>query len=124
MMVSARMAPRLCLCGAQSERYGLDLDERAGRQRRHFDRRPRRRLVADVLRVDLVHAGEVAEVREVHRRLHEPVEARPRGFEDRPEVREHLLRLLSDRAAHELCVTGLEGHLTGDEHEAAGRDRL
>ena len=57
-------------------------------------------------------------------RLHEPVETRSRGFENGAEVREHLLRLLSDRAAHQLRLTGLESHLAGDEHEAAGHDRL
>ena len=102
----------------------LDLDERAGRQGRHLERGARRRLVADVLRVDLVHAGEVVEVLEEDSRLDELVQTRARGLEDRPEVRKDLLRLLADRASHELRVTGLERHLAGDEYEPAGHDRL
>src|SRR5436190_15787148 len=61
----------------------LDLDERAGRELRDLDRRAGGRRLTDVLRVDLVHPGEVVEVLEEHRRLDELVERRARRLEDR-----------------------------------------
>ena len=57
-----------------TEGDGFDLDERSRRELRDLDRRARRRPVADVRRVDAVHALEVAEVLEEHRRLDELVE--------------------------------------------------
>src|SRR5437762_11849263 len=56
----------------------LDLDQRSRRKLRHLDRGARGRRVADVLRVHLVHAGEVVQSLQEHRRLHEPVERRAR----------------------------------------------
>ena len=67
------------------------------REARHLDRRAGGRRVADVLRVDGVHALEVVEVLEEDGRLDEPVEAGARRLEDRAQVREHLLGLLLDR---------------------------
>ena len=95
----------------------LDLDQRARGQLRDLDRRARRRRVADVPRVDLVHAGEVVEVLEKDRRLHEPVERRARGLEDRAQVREHLLGLLGDPARDELLRAGPQRELARDEDE-------
>src|SRR5215471_6249673 len=70
----------------------LDLDERARWEFRHLDRRPRRRPVADVARVDLVHPGKVAEVLQEHGRLDEVVEGRAGLLEDRAEIGEDLFR--------------------------------
>src|SRR5690349_6992209 len=110
--------------GSTGQRDGVDLDLGAGGQRGDLDRRAGRRLRADVLRVHLVHRGEVAEVRQVDRRLHEPVEAAAGLLEDRSQVREHLLGLLLDRVAHDLRVVGPQGELPRDEDEVAGADRL
>src|SRR5881396_3510183 len=63
----------------------LDLDARPGRQLRDLDRRARGRRVADVLRVHLVHAGEVVQALQEDRRLDEPVERAPRLLQDRPQ---------------------------------------
>ena len=68
------------------DRYGLDLDKGAGRELRHLDRRPCRRLLTDVLCVDGVHRLEVVEVLEEDGRLHEPVEPAAGLLEDRLEV--------------------------------------
>src|SRR5579875_2685143 len=105
------------------ERDGLDLDQRPGRQLGHLDRRARGRAVADVLRVDLVHRLEVAEILQEHRRLDEPVEPAAGLLEDRAKVGEDLLGLLLD-APRDRAVAGLETKLAGDEDEAAGGDRL
>src|SRR5262249_22010808 len=74
--------------------------------------------------VDVVHAGEVVEVRQEDRCLHDPVDAAARGFENRLQVQEHPLRLRLDRLARELRGAGDKSELTRDEHEPAGRDRL
>src|SRR4051812_39985094 len=102
----------------------LDLDERARWELRHLDRRSRRRVVADVLRVDRVHALEVVEVLQEHRRLHEPVEPRPGLLENCAQVREDLLRLLLDRPAAQILVAGAQRELSGDEDEVARANRL
>jgi hypothetical protein len=83
---------------ASSERDRFDLDARAARKRCDLDRRARRRAVADVRGVDLVHPLEVAEIGEENGRLDELVETAARLFEDRPQVGEDLLRLFLDRA--------------------------
>src|SRR5690349_3388924 len=95
---ASRTAPPTTYASSPSERtYSstaldegdrLDLHERAGRQLRHLDRRARRRAVAHVPRVDLVHAREVVEVLEEDGRLHEPVERTARLLEDRRQVGE------------------------------------
>src|SRR6478752_7690087 len=105
----------------QCDRF--DLDERAGGKLRHLYSRPRGRLLADVLRVDLVHGLEVVEVLEIDRRLHEAVERSARLLEDRLQVREDLFGLLLD-PARDRGVSRLQAELAGDEDEAAGRDRL
>src|SRR5436305_12409695 len=89
----------------------LDLDERARRELGHLDRRPRRRRVADVLRVHLAHPGEVVEVLEEDGRLHEVVERRAGFFQDRAEVSEHLLGLRRDVAAAERLAAGPQREL-------------
>src|SRR2546422_3647770 len=48
----------------------------------------------EILRVHLVHRRKIGHVHEIHGRLHDQVESGPRGFEDRPEVLEHLLGLV------------------------------
>src|SRR2546423_4723887 len=103
---------------------GFDLDERSRRKPRDLDGRPRGRTLTDVARVHLVHPLEVVEVLQEDRRLHEPGEAAARLLEDRPQVGEHLLRLLLDRAALQLGMTGLERELAGDEDETVALDRL
>jgi hypothetical protein len=102
----------------------FDLDECAGRESRHLDRRPSRRPVADVTRINLVHTLEVVEVLQEYRCLHKPVETAARLLENRAQVREHLLRLLLDRPATQLRISRLERKLTRDEHQPAGLDRL
>src|SRR5918999_689669 len=110
--------------GSLGQRDGFDLDLRAGRKLRDLDRRPRRRRLADALRVDLVHPLEVVEVDEEDRRLDDPVEARACFFQDRLQVVEDLLGLLLDRVADDLGVVGLERELARDEHEPVRADRL
>src|SRR5947199_10219778 len=68
----------------------LDLDERAGGQLRDLDGGARRRRVADVLDVHLVHARKVVQVLEEDGRLDEPAERAARRLEDRAPVREGL----------------------------------
>src|SRR5262245_40782219 len=102
----------------------LDLDEGAGRELRDLDRRPGGRRVTDVLRVHLVHAGEVVEVLEEHRRLHDTVERAAGGFEDRAQVCEDLLGLRADLAAHQLGLPRLQSKLPRDEDEPVRLDRL
>src|SRR5437762_8284133 len=102
----------------------FDLDQRAGRQRGDLDGRAGGRLVAHVPRIDLVHRLEVAEIREEHRGLHEPVEPAARLLEDRAQVREDLLGLFLDRLADEIVRARPERDLPGDEHESPGLDRL
>ena len=80
--------------------------------------------MAHVAGVDLVHAGEVTEVGEVHGRLDQAVEAAARLIEDRPQVREDLLGLLLDRLAGDLRVIGPQRELPRDEHQPTGADRL
>src|SRR4051794_20775639 len=82
----------------------LDLDERAGRQLRDFDSRPRRRGSADMFRVHLVHAREVVEVLQEDGRLHQLIERATRLLEDRAQVCEDLLRLRADLAARQLLL--------------------
>src|SRR2546427_3651758 len=96
----------------------LDLDERAGRQLRDLDRRPRRRGPTHVFRVHLVHPGEVVEGLQEDGRLHELVERGSRLLEDRAQVREHLLRLRADLAARQLLHARPQRELTGHEDEA------
>src|SRR2546426_6526553 len=43
-----------------------------------------------------------------HGRLHDQVESGPRGFEDRPEVLEHLLGLLRRGLTHDAAGFGIE----------------
>src|SRR3954451_21887621 len=102
----------------------LDLDERARRKLRHLDGRSSGRRASDVLRVDLVHAGEVVKVLEEHRRLHEPVERAPGLAEDRAQVREHLLGLRGDVAAQEILLARPQRELPGHEDESVRLDRL
>src|SRR5436190_17718901 len=101
----------------------LELDERAGGELRHLYGRPRGRLLANVLRVDLVHRMEIVEALEEDRRLHEAVEPGARLREDRLQVREDLFGLLLD-PARDHGVSRLQAELAGDEDEAAGRDGL
>src|SRR5438477_8986509 len=82
----------------------LDLDERAGGELRDLDGGARRRPVADVLDVDLVHAREVGQVLQEDGRLDEPVERGARGLEDRTEVGEDLLGLIADLVGDHLGV--------------------
>ena len=102
----------------------LDLDECAGREPRDLDGGAGRRRRTDVGRVDLVHPGEVVEVLQEHRRLHEAVERAARLLEDRTQVREHLLVCSPDVSGNELFLAGSQRQLTGDEHEAVRLDRL
>src|SRR6476660_428716 len=102
----------------------FDLDEGAAREARDLHRRPRRRAIADVLRVHLVHAREVAQVHEEDRGLDEIVEAAPGRLEDRPEVRHALLGLLGDTRPGELAGLETDSELTGDEDEIPDTDRL
>src|SRR6476661_4032333 len=101
----------------------LDLDERPGGELRHLHGRARGRLLADVLRVDLVHGVEVVEVLKIDRRLHESVEPGARLLEDRLQVREDLFGLLLDPAG-DCGVARLQAELARDEDKAAGRDGL
>src|SRR5207248_1554911 len=64
-----------------------------------------------------------SEVLQEDGRLHQPVEAGARLFEDRLQVCEDLLRLLADRP-RDRGVSRLQAELAGDEHEAAGGDGL
>ena len=77
-----------------------------------------------MLRVDLVHAGEVGQVLQEDGGLHEVRERRARSLEDRPQVREHLLGLLRDVARDELLLARAERQLARDEHEPVRLDRL
>jgi hypothetical protein len=49
---------------------------------------------AEDLPVDRVERGPVREIGDVHRRLHDVVEAAPGSFEDGGDIGEHLARLL------------------------------
>src|SRR6266516_1775355 len=102
----------------------LDLDERPGRQPGDLDRRARRRRVAHVLRVHLVHPREVVQVLQEDRRLHEPLEGRARLLQYLAQVREDLLRLRADVSTEQVVLARSQRQLPGDEDEAAGLDRL
>src|SRR5207253_266997 len=106
------------------QRDGFDLDKRSRGELCDLDGRPRRWMLADVRRVDLVHPREVVEALQEDRRLHDAVEAAPCFLEDRAEVGEDLIGLLLDRAAAQLRVSRLERELTGDEDKARSLDRL
>src|SRR5436190_6191892 len=117
-------ATKTCATVARSEeRDRFDLDLRARRQGGNLNRCARRRLLTDVARVDLVHRREVAEVREVDRRLDEAIEPAAGRLEDRAQVREHLLGLLPDPAA-DLRVTRPQPKLARHEDESRRLDRL
>src|SRR6266508_1147918 len=103
---------------------GLYLDKQARRKLGHLERRTRRRLVTDMLRVDLIHAVKVVEVRQEDGRLDEAIHSASGGLEDRPQVRQGLLRLLLDRLPDRRWIVGLDSHLSGDEDEPRGLDRL
>src|SRR4029077_10021952 len=102
----------------------FDLDESAAREGRDLHRRPRRRAIADVLRVHLVHAREVAQVREEDGGLDELVEAAACRLENRPEVRHDLLGLLGDARSGQLAGPEVDSELAGDEDEISDPDRL
>src|SRR5256885_13152432 len=79
-----------------SDRDALDLDLGAARQPAHRNRGARRAVGPKALAVDLVHGGEVREIREEHRRLRHPIEARSRLDQDRGEVVEDATGLRAD----------------------------
>ncbi len=121
---SSLLRPEVSSVPALEQGYRLDLDESPRRELRDLDRRARRRAIADVARVDLVHAREVAEILQEDGRLHEPLETRAGRLEDRPEVAEDLVGLLLDRVAGQLLLAGSEADLARDEDEAVRLDRL
>src|SRR3990172_5707859 len=102
----------------------LDLDAGAGRELCDADGRAGRRAVAHVACVDAVHAGEVREIDEEHRRLDEPVEAAPGRLEDRGHVPHDPVGLLLDRRARELARREIDADLPGAEDKVADPYRL
>src|SRR5205814_9103974 len=89
----------------------LDLDERAGGKLHDLDGGARRRRVADVLDVNLVHAREVVQVLQEDSCHGEAVERAARRLEDRPQVGEDLLRLTADLVGDHLRVVRPQGEL-------------
>src|SRR6266702_4756330 len=105
-------------------RDALDLDLRPA-QKGSADRRARRLVRTEPLRVDLVHRLEILEVREEYGRLGHAVERRVRGNEDGGEVVEDAPRLCAHVvAAHELAVLCVERELPRAEDKIACDDRL
>src|SRR3989475_12810 len=102
----------------------LDLDPQPTRQRRDADRRARGPVVAELLRVDLVHGREVAHVGEEHGRLEHMREIRARRREDGREVVEDPRRLDLHVALDGLARRGVEPDLAGAEDEVAAPDGL
>src|SRR5262249_19566624 len=99
-------------------------DARAGRQRRHLDRRARGMRRGEMACVYGVHRRELREIGEIHRRLHDVGEAEARGGEHRGQVLARARRLGLDPARNQPTRDGAEADLTGAEDEIAGGDRL
>src|SRR5947209_4966459 len=85
----------------------------------------------EVLGVHLVHGGKVGHVDEVHRRLHDEVQARACALQHRREIPERLLSLLGGVLADDVAGPGIERDLARRVHHpvhhdglAVGTDRL
>src|SRR5438105_7893178 len=74
-----------------ADRDALDLHAQAFRERGYADGRARGAMIAEPLRVHLVHGGEVVEVHQIDGRLHHVPQVRSGRREHRDQVVEHAL---------------------------------
>jgi len=103
-------SPYPCLHAGRA-REGGDLDGGASRE-----------IAGEILAVDLVHAGEVREVREEDGALHDVGKGQPLIVEDALHVFQHAAGLVLDVAGDELAGGRIDGNLPGAEQEVANAD--
>lgn len=100
-------------------RDDFNLHVRAFGQRGDLDGRTRREIFREILRVNLVHASEVREVRQEHRGFHDVGERQLLVVQNRLHIFQHAVGLRFDVAGNQIAVLRVNRDLSGAEEQVA-----
>jgi len=103
-------------------RDDFNLHIRAFGQRGDLDRGTRGKIFREILRVNLVHAREIAEVRQEYRGFHDIGERQMLVVQNGFDVLQHAIRLRFDVAGNQVAVLGINRDLAGAEEQVADAD--